>query len=86
MIEEHIKKESYVACIWLEHDDNGDTKWHGHIRHIQGEKEEYFQDLMEMREFLDGVSEVSGSALTAQPLKAVTKSKSGSVTNMKQKD
>jgi hypothetical protein len=50
------------------------------------EEEEYFQDLMEMREFLGRVCGVSGPALTAQPLKEVTKSESGTVTNMKQKD
>jgi hypothetical protein len=90
MVEEHIKKESFVARIWLEHGDNGDTKWRGHIRHVQGEEEEYFQDLMEMREFLGRVSGVSGPALTAQPLKDTTKSESSTststITNMKQKD
>ncbi len=85
MVEEHIK-DSFVARFWLERGDSGDTTWRGHIRHVQGEEEEYFQDLMEMREFLGRVSGVSGPALTAQPLKEVTKSASGTVTNMKQKD
>jgi hypothetical protein len=85
MIGEHIK-ESFVARIWLEHGDSGDTTWRGHIRHVQGEEEEYFQDLMEMREFLARVSGVMGPALTAQPLKEATKSESDTVTNIKQKD
>ena len=85
MVEEHIKKDSFVARIWLEHGDNENTKWRGHIRHVQGEEEEYFQDLMEMREFLGRVSGVSGPALTEQPLKDATKSESGTVTNIKQK-
>ncbi len=72
--------------IWLEHSDKGDTTWRGHIRHVQGEEEEYFQDLMEMREFLARVTGVTGPALTTQPLKDATKSESGTVTNIKQKD
>ncbi len=79
-------KDSFVARIWLEDGDTGDTTWRGHIRHVQGEEEEYFQDLMEMREFLARVSGVMGPALTAQPLKEATKSESDTVTNIKQKD
>jgi hypothetical protein len=85
MVGEH-NKESFVARIWLEHGDNGDTAWRGHIRHVQGEEEEYFQDLMEMREFLGRVSGVTGPALTAQPLKGTAPSEPGSVVRMKQKD
>ncbi len=85
MAGEH-SKDSFVARIWLEPGDNGVTTWRGHIRHVQGEEEEYFQDLMEMREFLARVSGVTGPALTAKPLKDATKSKSGTVINMKQND
>ena len=79
-------KDSFVARIWLERADDGDTTWRGHIRHVQGEEEEYFQDLMEMREFLGQVSGMKGPPLTRQPLKDATKSKSGKATNRKQKD
>ena len=85
MIGEH-SKESFVARIWLEHGYSGGTTWRGHIRHVQGKEEAYFQNLMEMREFLARVSGVTGPALTAQPLKDAAKSESGTVTNMKQKD
>ncbi|HEC11883.1 MAG TPA: hypothetical protein ENI80_01300 [Acidiferrobacteraceae bacterium] len=82
------RKESFVASIWLEPGNNGDATWRGHIRHVQGEEEEYFQDLMKMREFLGRVSGVTGPPLTTQPLKDATDSDSdsGTVTNMKQKD
>jgi hypothetical protein len=83
--DEHIK-ESFVARIWLEHGDNGDVMWRGHIRHVQGKEEEYFQDLMEMREFLSRVSGVTGPALTAQPLRKAMESTSGTVTSIKKKD
>jgi hypothetical protein len=86
MIEEHIIKESFVARIWLERGPNGDPRWRGHIRHVQGKEEGYFQDLMEMREFLGQVSGVTGPTLTAQPLKDATKSESSTVTSIKQKD
>jgi hypothetical protein len=82
---EHIKA-SFVARIWLEHGDKGDAMWRGHIRHVQGKGEEYFQDLMEMREFLARVSGVTGPALTARPLGEAMKSKSGTVANIKKKD
>lgn len=87
MIGKHIK-ESFVARIWLEPECNGGTTWRGHIRHVQSEKEKYFQNLMEMREFLGRVSGVTGPPLTAEPLRDAIKPGSGlgTVTNMKQKD
>ena len=85
MIGKHIK-ESFVARIWLEPEDNGGTTWRGHIQHVQGKEEEYFQDLMKMREFLERVTGVTGPPLSSEPLKDATKSKSGTVTNMKRKD
>jgi len=84
MVGEH-SKESFVARIWLEDGDNGDKTWRGHILHVQGEEEEYFQDLMEMREFLGRVSGMTGPPLTAKPLKDATRSGQDTVTNMKQK-
>ncbi len=86
MVEEHIKKESFVTRIWLETSDNGEVKWRGHIRHVQGEEEGYFQNLAEMRDFLGRVSGVPGPALTAHPLRDAKKSGPGTVTNMKNKD
>ena len=83
--DEHIK-ESFVARIWLEHGDNGDAMWRGYIRHVQGKEEGYFQDLMEMREFLARVSGVAGPALTTQPLRKAMNSKPGTVTKIKKKD
>ncbi len=85
MVGEH-SKDSFVARIWLEDGDNGDKTWRGHIRHVQGEEEEYFQDLMEMREFLGRVSGMNGPPLTAKPLKEAKKSELRRVTNVKQKD
>ncbi len=85
MVGEH-SKDSFVARIWLEHADSGDTTWRGHIRHVQGDEEEYFQDLMEMREFLGQVSGMEGPPLTRQPLKDVMKSEPGAAPNRKQKD
>jgi hypothetical protein len=51
---------SFVARIWLERGTNGEPLWRGHIRHIQGDKEAYFQGLRELNEFLEQVSGVSG--------------------------
>jgi len=83
--DEHAK-ESFVARIWLEHGDRGVVTWRGHIRHVQGNEEEYFQNLIEMRKFLARVSGVTGPALTAQPLGKTINSKAGTVTNIKKKN
>lgn len=54
--------ESFVAHIWLEHRNDGEPIWRGHIRHVQNDRETYFQDLRKMREFLEEVSGVPGPA------------------------
>ncbi len=74
MVGEH-SKESFVARLWLEDGNNGETTWRGRVRHVQGEEEEYFQDLLELREFLGRVSGMEGPPLTTRPLKDVTKLK-----------
>ena len=51
---------SFVARIWLEHGTNGDPIWRGHVRHVQGDEETYFQDLGKMNEFLALVSGLPG--------------------------
>jgi hypothetical protein len=48
---------SYVARIWLEGSDKSPT-WRGHLRCVQGEEECYFQNLSQMREFLERISGV----------------------------
>lgn len=48
--------QSFVARIWLERTADEDPKWRGHIQHIQGQEEIYFQDLSEMSEFMEQVS------------------------------
>ena len=78
--------ESFVARIWLERGPNADPLWRGHVRHVQGEQETYFQDLEAMSDFLERVTGVRRPTLTAQPLEDATKSESGAVTDMKQKD
>ncbi len=63
---------SFVARIRLERETSGNPIWRGHIRHVQGEQETYFQDLAEMKEFLERVSGVAGpspaAASAASPL------------------
>ena len=56
--------DSFVARIWVERESNGDPIWRGHIRHVQGDQEAYFQSLMEMSEFLEQVSGVPGPGAT----------------------
>ncbi len=63
--------ESFVARIWLEHGLNGDPLWRGHVRHVQGNQEAFFQDLETMTEFLERVSGVSGPGSTGGPAENV---------------
>jgi hypothetical protein len=62
-------QESFIARIWLERRPSGDPMWRGHVRHVQGEEETYFQDLGAMSEFLEQVSGVSGPCRTGKPAK-----------------
>jgi hypothetical protein len=73
MVGEH-SKYSFVARLWLEDGSSGDTTWRGHIRHVQGDEEQYFQDLLELRDFLSRVSGMEGPPLTTQPLRDATNS------------
>ena len=54
---------SFIARLWLEGGTNGDPLWRGHIRHVQGEEEAYFQDLEKMSEFMEQVSNFPGPQL-----------------------
>jgi len=61
--------ESFIARIWLERGSSGDSVWRGHVRHVQGEEETYFQDLEAMNEFLERVSGVSWPRRIGEPAK-----------------
>ncbi len=52
--------DSFVARIWLERGSNGEPIWRGHVRHVQGEQEVYFQNLGGMNEFLEKITGVAG--------------------------
>jgi hypothetical protein len=70
---------SFVARIWLEGDENGEPTWRGHIQHVQGRQETYFQNLEEMNAFIERVSGVAGPA-GARPAgeeKSVSRAKHG---------
>jgi hypothetical protein len=51
---------SFVARIWLEGGSGGDPIWRGHVRHVQGDEDTYFQDLGKMNEFMARVSGLPG--------------------------
>ena len=55
--------ESFVARLWLEGGTDENPLWRGHIRHVQGEEEAYFQDLERMSDFIEQVSNVPGPQL-----------------------
>ena len=59
--------ESFVARIWLERGSNGNPLWRGHVRHVQGDQETFFQDFETMTEFLERVSGVSRPRPTGGP-------------------
>jgi len=84
MIKEAVK-ESFVARIWLENGSDGDLTWRGHIRHIQGEEEEYFRGIVEMCDFLGRVSGVTVHSSTSQSHKATRRSASRARKRARQK-
>jgi hypothetical protein len=49
---------SFVARIWLEGEPGNNPTWRGHIRQVQGEEACYFQNLSELKEFLERMSGV----------------------------
>ena len=77
--------QSFVARIWLERPADEDPKWRGHIQHIQGREEVYFQDLTEMCEFLEQVSGIHGPGFAAHPRNDVAISKRSAFAGRKRK-
>lgn len=51
---------SFVARIWLEQGEGSAPSWRGHVEHVQSGKEEYFDTLASLQEFLTGVTGVPG--------------------------
>ena len=49
---------SFVARIWLEPGPEGPGTWRGRIQHVQSGQHAYFQDLEQMRGFLEGIAGV----------------------------
>ena len=78
--------DSFVARIWVERGTNGEPVWRGHVRHVQGEQEAYFQNLMEMSEFLEQVSGVAGPGATCSAGKGVEDRKARVPTGRKQRN
>ena len=71
-----------MARIWLEGELDEKPVWRGHVRHVQGKEETYFQDMEAMNEFLARVSGLpglkptgwlSGEAGAPKPGKAATR-------------
>jgi hypothetical protein len=77
--------QSFVARIWLERAAGEVPKWRGHIQHIQGREEVYFQDFREVCEFLEQVSGIPGPGFAAPSSKDATISKRGAVASRKRK-
>ena len=77
--------QSFVARVWLESTADEDQKWRGHIQHVQGPEEIYFQDLSEMSAFLEMISGVPCPALAPKAGKVVSISKRNRDANGKQK-
>jgi len=76
-------KQSFVARIWLEHTDDEVPKWRGHIQHIQGQEETYFQDLTEMSAFMEQVSGICSSEFDPDQHNVVAMSKHSALANKK---
>lgn len=71
--------QSFVARIWFESSAEDVPQWRGHIQHIQGSEELYFQDLTEMSEFMEQVSGIPGMEFTTHSDKVVPISKQAAI-------
>ena len=59
-VENKLVSTSFVARIWLEAGTTGEPIWRGHVRHVQGNDETFFQDLNGLKKFLVQVTGVAG--------------------------
>ncbi|MBT5109524.1 MAG: hypothetical protein HOM25_12645 [Rhodospirillaceae bacterium] len=50
--------KSFVVRIWLEGEPGTNPEWRGHVQHVQGEEDQYFRNLSELREFIERISHV----------------------------
>lgn len=75
--------QSFVARIWLERTDDEVPKWRGHIQHIQGSEETYFQDLVEMSVFMEQVSGIPSPDFDTDQQNVVAMSKHGALAGKK---
>lgn len=78
--------QSFVAKIWFERSTSEDPRWRGHIQHIQGSEEIYFQDLNEMSEFMEQVSGIPGMELSVHSDKVVSISKQAAISRNKKNE
>lgn len=78
--------QSFVARVWLERNADEMPKWRGHIQHIQGPEEMYFQNLVEMSEFLEKVSGIPGLEFSPERGNVVSISKRGSKKDKEESD
>ena len=77
--------QSFVARIWLERAADEDPKWRGHIQHIQGQEETYFQDLTEMSTFMEQVSGIRSSEFDPDQQNVVAMSKHSALVKLMNK-
>jgi hypothetical protein len=77
--------QSFVARIWLERNAGEDAKWRGHIQHVQGGEEIYFQSFAEVCEFLAQVSGASAAALGTAAARPVAVGPRGDAAGRKRK-
>jgi hypothetical protein len=64
----NVERPSFVARLWLEEGPRRTLSWRGKVKHVQGDRQAYFDSFEELGSFLQEVSGVAapGSvALTA---------------------
>jgi hypothetical protein len=52
---------SFVVRLWLEPGPRDQPRWRGRVKHVQGDREAYFESLRELSRFL---ADISGVAVT----------------------
>ena len=56
--EKQSERPTFVARFWLENGPQSTMLWRGKVKHVQGDRQAYFENFDELRRFLQEISGV----------------------------
>lgn len=70
MDEDELSTQSFVVRIWAEKINHGPPGWRGHIIHVRGNEDRYFDELDSIADFIRPFLSKMGVRVNALPLLA----------------